>query len=91
MKNKYIILIFACAFILLISGCANPVELAESVIDKPAGFWEGIWHGIVCPFAFIGSLFNDDIAIYAANNKGGLYDCGFIIGIGGFGATCSCS
>lgn len=47
------------------------------------GFWAGLWHGMIAPFAWIGSLFYDDIAIYAINNNGGWYDFGFVLGIGG--------
>ena len=31
---------------------------------------------------FIGSLFFDDIAMYAINNNGGWYDFGFVLGAG---------
>jgi uncharacterized membrane protein len=48
-------------------------------------FFSGFWHGIIFPFAFIGSLFDSDIAIYAVNNSGGWYDFGFWLGVGGVG------
>tara|TARA_R110000824_G_scaffold391980_1_gene590114 strand:- start:755 stop:1069 length:315 start_codon:yes stop_codon:yes gene_type:complete len=78
------IVIGMLAIALFLTGCADPFELAETVVAKPDGFWWGLWHGMVCPFAFIGSLFNDSIAIYSANNKGGLYDFGFCLGVGAF-------
>ncbi len=49
----------------------------------PAGFWAGLWHGIISPITFIVSLFDGDVAIYEVNNKGGWYDFGFLIGVGG--------
>jgi len=49
----------------------------------PAGFWAGFWHGIISPFTFLVSLYDDDVAIYEVNNKGGWYDFGFLIGVGG--------
>jgi len=49
----------------------------------PAGFWTGLWHGIICPLTFIVSLFDDDVAIYEINNNGGWYDFGFLIGVAG--------
>jgi hypothetical protein len=29
-----------------------------------AGFWLGLWHGIICPVTFLISLFNDNVNIY---------------------------
>ena len=55
---------------------------------NPAGFWAGLWHGIICPITFIVSLFNPNVRIYETNNRGRLYDFGFIIGISGaFGGS----
>ena len=44
----------------------------------------GIIQGFIAPITFIVSLFDDDVAMYAINNSGWLYDLGFLIGIGGF-------
>lgn len=49
---------------------------------NPAGFWWGLWNGLTIGFSFIGSLFNDTIAIYDVNNNGGWYDWGFNTGVG---------
>jgi len=49
----------------------------------PAGFFAGLWHGIISPITFIVSLFHDGVAIYEVNNSGGWYDFGFLIGVGG--------
>lgn len=57
----------------------------------PAGFLAGLWHGIICPLTFIVSLFNPNVRIYETNNRGTLYDLGFIIGVsaafGGSGSS----
>ena len=50
---------------------------------SPAGFWAGVWHGLVAPIAFIVSLFNPSVGIYEINNNGRWYDFGFLIGISG--------
>lgn len=50
---------------------------------RPAGFFDGLWHGVISPITFIVSLYDDDVAIYEANNRGGWYDFGFLIGVGG--------
>lgn len=80
MKN----LIFLLSFIviLLLSGCADVTEIKECATSDPYGFWGGLWHGMIVPFSWIGSLFSDDIAIYAVNNNGGWYDFGFVLGVG---------
>lgn len=50
---------------------------------EPSGFWSGLWHGLISFFTFIGSLFNENVAMYDINNTGGWYDFGFLIGVGG--------
>jgi len=45
------------------------------------GFWWGLFHGFVAPFALIRSFFNPEIRMYAAPNSGWWYDLGFVIGI----------
>ena len=49
--------------------------------DKPAGFWAGLWHGLICAITFIISLFSDSVHMYEMNNTGGWYDFGFILGV----------
>jgi len=48
---------------------------------EPAGFLAGLWHGLIAPITFIISLFSPNVRIYESNNKGVLYDFGFVIGI----------
>jgi len=74
--------------LILFIGCADVTSVQECLTSSnPYGFWSGLWHGIIAPFAFIGSIFSDSIAIYAVNNNGGWYDFGFIIGIGSLGSS----
>jgi hypothetical protein len=47
---------------------------------KPAGFWAGLWHGLISPITFLVSLFTPAVRIYEVNNRGRLYDFGFLIG-----------
>jgi hypothetical protein len=43
---------------------------------------------MITPISFIGSLFFDDITIYAVNNNGGWYNFGFLLSVGGlFGGS----
>ena len=64
------------------TSCADVTNIDECRVDEPYGFWGGLWHGLIAFFAWIGSLFSDDIAIYAVNNNGGWYDFGFVLGSG---------
>lgn len=75
--------LFAClTAIILISSCADPQSIEKCVSDDPYGFLRGLWHGIIIIFSLIGSIFSDDITIYAVHNTGFWYDLGFVIGTG---------
>jgi hypothetical protein len=55
---------------------------------RPAGFWVGLWHGLISPITFIVSLFSVGVRIHEVNNNGRWYDLGFIIGVSGaFGGS----
>ena len=75
---------FSCILLAAIffSSCADVSQIDSCIIDSPYGFWGGLWHGVIAPFSFIGSIFIDDIAMYAVNNNGGWYDFGFVLGAG---------
>jgi len=49
---------------------------------KFAGFFDGLWHGVIAGAVFVASLFDDGVRIYETNNAGQWYDFGFLIGIG---------
>ena len=87
MKNLRKILSYTLYLVLvtlLFTSCADVSPHVETCItSNPYGFWGGLWHGMILPFAWIGSLFSDDVAIYAYNNTGGWYDFGFVLGVGG--------
>ena len=75
------LLLAAAALTLLLAACASQVPSAvEQGADVP-GFWWGLWHGFIFPFAWIGSLFDADIAVYSVPNTGGWYDFGFFLGV----------
>lgn len=82
-KNIFYLVLVLSVFIF--SGCADVSPHAvDCVTSDPYGFWGGLWHGIILPFSWIGSLLSDNIAIYSFNNNGGWYDFGFILGVGSF-------
>lgn len=74
-------LIAPVALLLLLAACAAQVPEAVSTAPETPGFLHGLWHGFVFPFAWIGSLFSPEIAVYAVPNNGGWYDFGFFLGI----------
>jgi hypothetical protein len=70
------------AVIMLMMSCAPAMDVSPIAETEPFGFWGGLLHGIIAPFAFFVSLFDDEVAIYAVNNLGGWYDLGFVLGAG---------
>jgi hypothetical protein len=84
MKNHFLLLLIVsiCA-ILLLSACApgpNPARNTAPEQGKVAGFWQGLWHGIIAPVTFVISLFNRSVGIYEVHNNGGWYNLGFLLG-----------
>jgi len=67
----------------LLSACARQAE--SGVASDAPGFLLGLWHGFIFPVAWIFSLFDSQIAIYAVPNNGGWYDFGYFLGIVFFG------
>jgi uncharacterized membrane protein len=68
----------------LIAACAaGPNEMVnmKDGDGKVAGFWQGLWHGIITPVTFVISLFNKNVNIYEVHNDGGWYNFGFILGV----------
>ena len=75
-------MLFTGFVMMLMTGCADVTPIEACVTEEPYGFWAGLWHGIIAPVSFIGSLFFDSIAMYGVNNNGALYDLGFVLGTG---------
>ncbi len=74
-------LVLTAALFAALAACATQAPDAVQSTAQAPGFWWGLWHGFVFPWAWIGSLFVDDIAVYAVPNRGGWYDFGFFVGI----------
>lgn len=85
-KSRWVPLAVTLGVVLLLSACAAGVNPAVDVVnpenDVLAGFWRGLWHGIIAPITFVISLFTEKVNIYEVYNTGGWYDFGFVLGAG---------
>ncbi len=82
--NKKILLILLSFILMILAACtAGPNNLINTVNSQGevAGFWQGLWHGLIAIVTFIISLFNDNITVYEVHNNGAWYNCGFIFGM----------
>jgi len=61
---------------LLLAACAT-----QPIHGVAPGFFMGFLHGLLAPFALLGSLFWN-VRIYAFPNSGFGYDLGFVLGLG---------
>jgi hypothetical protein len=69
----------------LLTACAagpNPQVGTAAAEGAVAGFWLGLWHGIIAPVSFVISLFTDTVNLYEVHNSGNWYDFGFFLGFG---------
>ncbi|HYO86055.1 MAG TPA: hypothetical protein VES01_06330 [Dermatophilaceae bacterium] len=66
---------------LLLTSCAAGANPAVGGGPDPAGFWLGLWHGVISPITVIVSFFRDDVSIYEVRNSGNWYDFGFMVGV----------
>jgi hypothetical protein len=84
MQKKLIWLTAIGILLMLFTGCADVshVQPCLTPTEHTYGFWGGVWHGAILQFAFLCSLFNNDVAIYAVNNNGAWYNFGFVGGLG---------
>ena len=67
------------AVLVLASCAAGPNPDVSSGAE--AGFWLGLWHGLIAPITFVISLFTDHVNIYEVDNNGNWYDFGFVLGL----------
>ena len=84
--KKFVPLLLIVVFVLFLSSCAphgNPSIHTVTADGTVAGFWEGLWHGIISPFTLIGSLFTETVNVYEVHNNGCWYNLGFLMGVGG--------
>ena len=74
MKNT-LLFVGVVLFVVIFSSCAEPTPDVGAY-----GFLHGLIHGILMPFAFIASLFMDNVVIYGDPNTGVWYDFAYVLG-----------
>jgi len=86
MKKIHVIVVIFILFMIL-SACApgpNPMEKKANHEGEVAGFWKGLWHGLIAPFSFIISIFSGKVRFYEVYNNGFWYNLGFVLAAGLF-------
>jgi len=88
---RVIKLLVVIPLLFLLASCAAGNE--QFTAENPAGFWWGLWHGVIAVIALVIHIFNDNVLVYEFNNTGGWYDFGFLMGVimiwgGGSHANC---
>jgi len=81
--KKILVIGLLMVMVVALTGCTagpNPVVNAPDEEGHIAGFWSGLWHGIIAPITFIVSLFNHNVGVYEIHNNGGWYNFGFLLG-----------
>jgi hypothetical protein len=84
--KKISALLFLAVLLFSVSCAPGPNQMARTPgrEGKVAGFWLGLWHGLIAPITFIVSLFSDKVSLYEVHNSGGWYNFGFVLGAGLF-------
>jgi len=84
-RNKWFIICGLAILILTVVylSCAAGDYRWDQKINPghKAGFWAGIWHGLIIIITFVISLFDKRVGIYEVNNIGWPYNLGYIIGL----------
>ena len=86
--------IAALVLVALLAGCAT--HYSADAVQDPYGFFSGIWHGIVFPFALgmnliswllglLGFSFFESVEIIGRPNTGLWYYVGFALGLFAYG------
>ena len=77
MRIRFLVVTAVLVLFLLSISCAPGNTRFE---EKPAGFFAGLWHGLICVITFIIGLFTDNVRMYEVSNSGNWYDLGFLLG-----------
>jgi hypothetical protein len=81
--KKITMIIILMSMLVLLSACTAGPNEYRNVPDEDgevAGFWKGLWHGLISPITFIISLFSKSVYVFEVHNNGGWYTFGFLLG-----------
>ena len=79
---KIILIVVIILFLISCTAGNNSLEKTPAKDGESAGFWLGLWHGLISCVTFIISLFSDKIHFYEVHNNGNWYNFGFVLGAG---------
>lgn len=79
-RPSWWLLVALVAMLLVLGGCAAADNELAGRGQDPAGFWLGLWHGVIVPVTLVVSWFSDTVGVYQVRNNGGWYDTGFVLG-----------
>ncbi len=77
--KRYSVFLLPILFLFFLTSCT--AGDAQFTTENPAGFWYGLWHGIIAVITLIIHVFNDSVLVYEIHNSGGWYDFGFLLGV----------
>lgn len=82
MKKTVFVLILVSLALILSACAAGPNQLRNTPDEdgEVAGFWMGLWHGLIAPISFVFSLFSKSVYVFEVHNNGGWYTFGFLLG-----------
>jgi len=82
--TRKLLYISCCLALVFALGCAAGPSMSEDVDDydgKVAGFWRGLWHGLISPVTFVISFFAGGVHFYEVHNNGNWYNFGYLLGL----------
>lgn len=79
-KSNVAVVLIVVALALTLASC-SPGPGSKYNSDHRAGFFSGIWHGLLSPLFFIIGIFTSSVEIYEPFNSGSWYQLGYLIGI----------
>lgn len=87
MKTSLTLFVLLLLLLSVLAGCApgpNQLKGTASERNGVAGFWLGLWQGLIAPLALVASIFKHEVNIYEVHNNGGWYNAGYLLGLACF-------